>query len=88
MKWMLPLLFVFSSAVCAEDLTDDCLHSMQKVYKFYYHEIQPKGDKPSEKLDEAEAANMQAIISELKKECSPEVIVKMNAFLQQDTQHS
>jgi hypothetical protein len=84
MKWMLPLLCLFSAAACAEDLTDECLHSMQKVYKFYYYEIQPKGDKPSEKMSDEDSARMQTVVSELKKECSPEVIVKMNGFLQQD----
>lgn len=69
----------------ANDISDECLQSMQGVYKFYYHEILPKGNGSSnQKLGAKEADEMEMVIGKLKTSCSPEVIAKMNHLLQSE----
>ncbi len=85
-QWSLVLALILISPLShADDLSDDCLKSMQHVYKFYYHEILPK-DKNSkpEKLGQLEAAQMQEVIGNLKTNCSEDVITKMNLLLQSE----
>ncbi len=85
-QWSLALALVLVSPFSlATELSDDCLKSMQSVYKFYYHEIQPKnGAKQTEKLGTLEAVQMQEVIGNLKTNCSTEAIAKMNQFLQSE----
>lgn len=85
-QWSLALALVFITPLSfADDLSDDCIKSMQNVYKFYYHEILPKDkDSKPEKLGQLEAAQMQEVIGSLKTNCSPELITKMNLLLQSE----
>lgn len=70
----------------ADEVSDECLQSMQSVYKFYYHEILPKDNLKSPKLSASEAEDMENVITELKENCPQEVVAKMNHFLQAETQ--
>ena len=60
---------------------------MQNVYKFYFHEIQPKDSVASDKLNATEEAQMQLVISDLKSHCSASLIAKMNQYLHEETNH-
>lgn len=74
-----------SQSLFADEVSDECLQSMQSVYKFYYHEILPKDEHKVAKLSAPEAQNMENVISELKANCPQEVVAKMNHFLQAET---
>jgi len=83
----MSLLIIFSSFnLQAEELSDECLHSMQSVYKFYYQEIKPKNskDQAPKTLGPIETAHMQMVINELKSKCTAPVVAKMNKLLQED----
>lgn len=86
MKWITSLFFILvSTTLQGAELSDECLQSMQSIYKFYYHEIQPKeGEASPEKFGEKETNQMRAIVSELKTHCPAPLIAKINQFLQED----
>ncbi|MBS0290609.1 MAG: hypothetical protein JSS07_11325 [Proteobacteria bacterium] len=85
LKRILALLIITMSAnLHADEVSDECLQSMQHVYKFYYHEIFPKSDEAPEQLGTEKTSEMQTIIGKLKTTCSPELIAKMNQYLQAD----
>ncbi len=69
-------------------LSDECLRSVRDLYKFYYYEIQPspksENFKNNQPLGSMESLQMQIVISDLKKHCSPEVIARVNDNLQSD----
>ena len=86
-KRLLALCFVFPATILqADELSDECQHSMQAVYKFYYQEIKPKVEKDQlpKTLGPIETAQMQTIVNELKSKCPAPVIAKINQFLQED----
>lgn len=80
------LLLLPSSVVFANDeaMSEECLRSMRDLYKFYYYEIQPNPKHTpasNEKLTSKETLEMQVVIGELKKNCSPNLIAKVNESL-------
>ncbi len=72
-----------ATSLQADELSDECVQSMQNVYKFYYHEIIPK-DSVSEKLSSDESLKMAAVVNKLKTDCPAELVAKMNQHLQED----
>ncbi len=84
-QWSLALaLAAFACPLFAADVSDECIKSMQNVYKFYYHEISPKENKRTEKLNQVEALEMQTIVNSLKSNCSTELVAKINQHLAQE----
>lgn len=65
--------------------SDECLRSLRDVYQFYYYEIQPnpknEGCKANDKLSSTDTLKMQVVIGELKRNCSPTVIARVNETL-------
>ncbi len=87
MKWLVSIfLFLFVNTLHATELSDECLRSMQQVYKFYYHEILPKGEttKAADQLGEKEATQMVTVVNDLKSHCPGPLIATMNQYLQAD----
>ncbi|MBS0286966.1 MAG: hypothetical protein JSR17_06705 [Proteobacteria bacterium] len=85
-EWSLALtLLIVTPFALANELSDECMKSMQNVYKFYYHEILPKenSNKP-DKLGTLEAVQMQEVIGNLKTNCSTETVAQMNKLLQSE----
>lgn len=79
-------LIVCATSLRADDISDECLQSMQGVYKFYYHEILTKGNvAANQKLGPQEAEQMQLVIGNLKANCSAETVAKMNQLLQAES---
>lgn len=72
-----------------DGMSDECLRSMQDLYKFYYYEIQPNPKNPSsqpdQKLGSAETLQMQVVIGQLKKNCSQNMIARINESLKTDS---
>lgn len=85
--WLVLVFLPFSVlAESGEDgLSDECLRSMRDLYQFYYYEIQPdpknEGCKASDKLSSTDTLKMQVVIGELKKNCSPTLISRVNGSL-------
>ncbi len=86
-RWTAALfLIITSTTLQADDISDECLQSMQGVYKFYYHEILPKGNSATnQKLGPQEAEEMEMVIGRLKTSCSAETVAKMNQLLQAES---
>lgn len=90
LSWLSLLCLPF--ALLAEpgegDMSDECLRSTRDLYKFYYYEIQPnpktENCKGNQTLSSAETLQMQAVVGELKKNCSPQVIARINESLKTD----
>lgn len=81
----LLVLLVMTTNVQADDVSDECLLSMQNLYKFYYHEIVPKNSPSTpERLGEKETQEMEAVVGKLKNNCPPEIIAKMNQYLKSE----
>lgn len=71
----------------AEEVSDDCLLSMQKTYKFYYQNIQTKkaaDTDPDKKLEESDLNEMHSLISQLKTHCPLPLIARLNQNLQEN----
>lgn len=85
-QWNLALVLMMVAPITlANDLSDECMKSMQSVYKFYYHEILPKDNSnKADKLGTLEAVQMQEVIGNLKTHCSTETVAQMNKLLQAD----
>jgi hypothetical protein len=86
-KWLVSIaLILVATQIQAQDVSDDCLQSMQRVYKFYYHEIIPKGNENNpEKLDPESLTQMEMVVGKLKSDCPAEIIAKMNQYLQAES---
>ncbi len=87
---LLLIMILISSHVHAAELSDECVQSMQKVYKFFYQEVTPKAScQKTQGFNDEEAAVMQAVISELKTNCPATVVAKMSQILaSESTAHS
>lgn len=72
-----------------DGMSDECLRSMQDLYKFYYHEIQPNPRhltaQNEQKLGSAETLQMQVVIGQLKKNCPPSTIARINENLKAES---
>lgn len=83
-NWVCMLLILLPNLSFAADdeFSDECLRSMQNLYKFYYYEIQPnprnKECNPEERLSSTETLKMQNVIGELKKHCPEATIARIN----------
>jgi len=85
-RFSLIMILIVSPSLMAEDLSDQCVQSVQNLYKFYFHEIQPKEkydhcQKVPETLDSHAALEMKIVVSELKTHCPGTLVVKMNQLL-------
>jgi hypothetical protein len=91
MKKMLTLVILLvCSSACAEEasgaLSDECIRSATRLYRFYFHEIYPNPKvaackSSSETLGPQETAEMQMVVTELKTNCPAEFIAKINNTL-------
>ncbi|MCS5712168.1 hypothetical protein [Candidatus Berkiella aquae] len=66
-----------------EDLSQDCIKSIGRLYRFYFHEIYPNPKNAACKelsatLGPNEAAQMQMIVTEFKSQCPAELVTKIN----------
>ncbi len=82
--WLALLPFTVLAETGSEP-SDACLRSLRDLYQFYYYEIQPnpknETNKTNEKLGPHETLKMQIVIGELKENCSPEIIARVNNSL-------
>lgn len=69
--------------------SDACLRSLRDLYQFYYYEIQPNPkhnvNNADERLGPNETLKMQVVIGELKQNCPPEIIARVNDSLKDNT---
>jgi len=87
-KKITACLLLATSTLCANELPPDpCIKSMQDLYKFYYQDIVPKNktETASEPLSATQMQVLQNIVAELKGSCSPELVAKINHFLQEES---
>lgn len=95
LKKLACLLFVLAPTLCwaagddEDGMSDECLRSLQDLYKFYYHEIQPNpkhlNAQNEQKLGSTETLQMQVVIGQLKKNCSPNTVARINENLKTES---
>lgn len=75
----------------SSDISNECVEAIRDLYRFYYHEISPNPKNEACKnatpktLDQKAILEMQVIISELKSNCSKDLIAQINNTFPSET---
>jgi hypothetical protein len=74
-----------------KNLSSDCVKSISRLYRFYFHEIYPNPkneacQKPSEPLGPEETAEMQSVIGNLRSNCPMNVVAQITGSFKELTE--